>query len=119
MLLVRAGVTVRAGGNVLDAVVASRSPLYWSWWRRNRGLVDCSHGWSGNSQWRTDFGRTTSSATNCHYNVDRHPSESRHRPWHTLRPEQSLSLLRFRCSTTVDLGPDQWPFYDHYVEPWG
>jgi len=23
------------------------------------------------------------------------------------------------CSTTVDLGPDQWPFYDHYVEPWG
>jgi hypothetical protein len=65
MLLVRAGVTVRVGGNVLDAVVASRSPLYWSWWRRNRGLVDCSHGWGGNSQWRTDFGRTTSSATNC------------------------------------------------------
>jgi hypothetical protein len=37
----------------------------------------------------------------------------------TLPPEQSLSLLRFRCSTTVDLGPDQWPFYDHYAEPRG
>ncbi len=34
MLLLRAGVSVRAGASVLDPAVAGRSPLYWSWWRR-------------------------------------------------------------------------------------
>jgi hypothetical protein len=109
-------------GRPFETVPCTRAILllgYWSWWRRNRGVVDCSHGWGGNSQWRTDFRRDYVVGDKLHYNVDRHPSESRHRPWHTLPPEQPLSLLRFRCSTTVDLGPDQWPFYDHYVEPWG
>jgi hypothetical protein len=112
-------VTVRAGGNVFDPTVASRSALYWSWWRRNRRVVDPSHGWDGNSQWGTDFRRDDIVGDELHDNVDRHPAESRHKAWHTLTPEQSLSLLRFRWSTTVDLGPDQWPFDDHHVEPRG
>ena len=119
MLLMRSGVTVRAGGNVLDPTVASRSALYWSWWRRNRRAVDLSHGWGANSQWATDFRRDYVVGEELHYNVDRHSVESKHQPGDTLTPEQSLSLLRFRCSTTVELGPDQWPFYDHHVEPRG
>jgi len=117
LLLVRSGVTVRAGRNVLDPAVASRSPLYWSWWRRNRRPVDLSHGWGSNSQWGTDFRRDYVVGDELHYNVDRHPAESRHVPSPMTTAEQSLALLRFRCSTTLDLGPDQWPFYHHHVEP--
>jgi hypothetical protein len=116
MLLVRAGVTVRAGSDVLEPAIASRSALYWSWWRRNRRVVDCSHGWGSNSQWGTDFRRDYVDGDELHYNVDRHPAEAKHRRRRALTPEQSLSLVRFRCSTTVDLGPDQWPFYEHHVE---
>jgi hypothetical protein len=119
MLLVRAGVTVRAGTEFLEPVIAGRSALYWSWWRRNRRVVDCSHGWGSNSQWGTDFRRDYVVGDELHYNVDRHPAEADHRRERTLTPEQSRSLVRFRCSTTVDLGPEQWPFYEHPVEPRG
>ena len=63
LLLARAGVTVRAGARRMDPVVAARSCMYWAWWRRNRVVRDLSHGWGHNSQWRTDFRRTTSSVT--------------------------------------------------------
>ena len=76
-------------------------------------------GEGANSQSATDFRRDYVVGEELHYNVDRRPAESGHEPWDTLTPEQSLSLLRFRCSTTVDLGPAQWPFYTHHVEPRG
>jgi hypothetical protein len=41
MLLVRAGVVVRAGIHVIDPVVAARSRMYWAWWRpAKRGPAD-------------------------------------------------------------------------------
>jgi hypothetical protein len=112
MLLVRAGVTVRAGANVLDPDVASDSPLYWSWWRRYRRSADLSHGWGQNSQWGTDFRRDYVVDDELHYNVD----HRLHRQRLDLPPDEALSLLQFRCSTTVDHGFDQWPWGDHYVE---
>lgn len=55
MVLVRGGVTVRAGSAVLDPVVAAGSCMYWTWMRHYRPVQDLSHGWGRNSQWRTDF----------------------------------------------------------------
>jgi hypothetical protein len=115
MLLTRAGVSVWAGANVLDPDVASRSPLYWSWWRRSRRPVDLSHGWGHNSQWGTDFRRDYVVGDELHYNVDK-SDKQRRAAVEPLPPEQALALLRFRCSTTVDHGADQWPFSDHWVE---
>jgi hypothetical protein len=58
MLLVRAGFVVHAGANVMDPVAASRSRMYWAWWRRNRQPTDLSHGWGP-----TRSGERTSAAT--------------------------------------------------------
>ena len=57
MLICRAGVRVRAGRNWLDAGVAASSPLYFAHRRGYRETHDLSHGWGGNSQWRTAFRR--------------------------------------------------------------
>jgi hypothetical protein len=49
-----------------------------------------------------------------HYNVDAR-RKPRFEP--DISKEQALALLRHRCSTTVDLGDDQWPWDHHHVEP--
>jgi hypothetical protein len=59
LMLVRAGVTVRAGAHHLDARMATTSPLLWVWRRRHRPAMDLSHGRGHNSQWRTAFAATT------------------------------------------------------------
>lgn len=113
MLLLRAGVTVRAGAQHLVPEVASRSCLYWAWWRRNRVARDLSHGWGHNSQWRTQFRRDYIVDDDLHYNVDGEggwPDEE------NLTTAQRGTLLRFRCSTTVDLGSDAWIWDDRLVE---
>ncbi len=115
MLLVRAGVSVRAGAHVLDPAVATRSALYWAWWRRHRIAVDLSHGWGGNSQWGTEFRRDYVVGDELHYNVD-HSGPPKHSFTEKLPPADQLSLLRFRCSTIIDFGRDQWPFDENYVE---
>ncbi len=112
LLLVRAGVVVRAGANVMDPVVASRSRLYWAWWRRNRQPTDLSHGWGSNSQWGTDFRRDYVADGELHYNVD----------WYKQQRDGDLTdsvaeeLVRFRCSVLVDHG-DQWPYGRTVSEP--
>jgi hypothetical protein len=114
LLMLRGGVTVRAGGRVLDPAVAARSPLYWTWLRRYRPTVDLSHGWGSNSQWRTSFRRDYLVAGACHYNVDgRGP---RGGPEEELSQEELADLVRYRAGTTVDRGPDAWPFDTRVVD---
>jgi hypothetical protein len=107
LLLARAGVTVRAGTRRLDPQVAARSPMYWAWWRRNRVAVDESRGWGPNSQWRTDFRRDYYIDGEAYYNVDAAFRAPRHVPAELSVTEQR-DLLRYRCGTLVDYGPDLW-----------
>jgi hypothetical protein len=114
MLLVRAGVRVRAGRDVLDPDVAATSCLYWAWWRRNHRVFDLSHGWGANSQWGTDFRRDYWVDGELHYNVD--GGHKGHRVERDLDPRLALDLLRYRHSLRQDLGCDEWPFYHRHVE---
>jgi hypothetical protein len=107
LLLARAGVTVRAGSRRLDPRVAARSPRYWAWWRRNRMAVDESRGWGPNSQWRTDFRRDYYVDGQAYYNVDAAFRAPRHVPAELSVTEQR-DLLRYRCGTVADPGPDLW-----------
>jgi hypothetical protein len=107
LLLARAGVTVRAGSRWLDPHVASRSPLYWAWWRRGRLAVDESRGWGPNSQWRTDFRRDYYIDGEAYYNVDAAFRAPRHVPAE-LNVVEQRDLLRYRCGTLTDPGPDLW-----------
>jgi hypothetical protein len=105
MMLVRAGVVVRAGTNVMDPPVASRSRMFWAWWRRNRAPTDLSHGWGANSQWRTDFRRDYIADGELHYNVDGY----RHSRDGDLPEAAAQELVRFRCSLLHDVA-DAWPY---------
>jgi hypothetical protein len=115
MLLVRSGVTVRAGANVMDPSVAARSCLYFSWWRRNRVVRDLSHGWGSNSQWGTDFRRDYIVDGQLHYNVDRNGRKALAADDTPL--EQRRELMRYRHSVRTDLGDDCWPYDETFVEP--
>jgi hypothetical protein len=115
LLLVRSGVTVRAGTDVLDPMVAARSCLYWAWWRRYRKTYDLSCGWGHNSQWATDFRRDYYADGQLHYNVDAGPDDTPDE--HELDRASRLELLRHRCSVHVDLGCDAWPFDETFTEP--
>ena len=120
LLLARSGVTVRAGVNVLDPVVAARSCLYWAWWRRHRVVRDLSHGWGSNSQWGTDLRRDYVVGEELHYNVDHiGPTASRNPADEDaeLSGDDRHDLVRFRHSTRRDLGDDRWPYDDGLVEP--
>jgi hypothetical protein len=117
MLLVRSGVTVRAGRNRIDPQVAARSCLYWAWYRRNRVVRDLSHGWGHNSQWRTDFRRDYVTSAELHYNVDapttgRNPADEDK----DLTRAERIELLRFRHGLLRDLGDDHWPYNDRFIE---
>lgn len=114
LLLVRSGVVVRAGANVMDPQIASRSPMFWAWWRRNRVPADRSHGWGANSQWGTDFRRDYVADGELHYNVDGY----RDRPDGDLPEAAALELVRFRCSILHDFG-DAWPYGHSFSEPHG
>lgn len=113
LLIAREGVAIRAGARHVNADVATRSALYWAWWRRNRRAVDLSHGWGHNSQWGTDFRRDYIADGHLYYNVDADPSR---RSDSDLGEADRLDLLRYRCSIRTDLGTDQWPFDDMFVE---
>ncbi len=57
LLICRAGARVRAGRNWMRSDVAGVAPLYFASRRNYRAAHDLSHGWGGNSQWRTAFRR--------------------------------------------------------------
>ncbi|MFF0825106.1 hypothetical protein ACFYUR_32445 [Micromonospora haikouensis] len=116
LLLMRGGVSVRAGARHLDPALASTSTLYWAWRRRYRQVVDLSHGWGGNSQWRTAFRRDYRLADRLVYNADAAMDPT---PPHPGGPDPctDVDLLRYRCSTLADHGDDQWVWDSHHVEP--
>ncbi|WP_329586855.1 hypothetical protein OG500_36780 [Kitasatospora sp. NBC_01250] len=109
LLFSRAGVRVRAGAEHARRGVADRSPLYWTFRRRNRPTIDSSRGWGSNSQWRTDFRLDYRTPTADRLNVagDRPIDGSTDlAPDHpaNLSPEERLltpgerrELLRHRC----------------------
>jgi hypothetical protein len=121
LLLVRGRVEVTAGADWLDPVVATTSTLYWAWWRRNRVVTDFSHGWGHNSQWRTEFRRDYWTNRSLRYNVD---AVGYRRPTvgplaldpDDPTPAETIELLRYRHSTTRDLGGDAWPWHQPYTE---
>ena len=57
LLICRAGVRASAGRAWMEAEASSSSPLYFASRRNYREARDLSHGWGGNSQWRTRFRR--------------------------------------------------------------
>ena len=117
MLLARAGVTVRTGSRWMDPVVATRSCLYWARWRRNRLVRDLSHGWGANSQWRTEFRRDYVVGDELHYNVDYAGAHGRKsRAAEDLPASSRHELLRVRHSLLTDLGKEEWPYYESFVE---
>lgn len=69
LLFSRAGVRVRAGRNHAQRGVADRFPLYWTFRRNYRPVIDESHGWGGQSQWATDFRLDYRTSTSLHLNV--------------------------------------------------
>ncbi|MDI1462919.1 hypothetical protein QEZ54_18235 [Catellatospora sp. KI3] len=119
LVLVRAGVVVRAGARRLDPAVAARSCLYSAWWRRNRVCRDLSHGWGGNSQWRTDFRRDYLVGDELHYNVDWAGRPDPNNPADDdtdVTADERRDLLRHRHSLLRDLGTERWPYHDALVE---
>jgi len=100
--------------------VAARSCLYWAWWRRNRKVVDLSHGWGHNSQWATDFRRDYLTDEDLHYNIDGIEGAAAvdlHDPADDLPEADRLDLLRYRHGLRTDLGHDQWPYQQTLIEP--
>jgi hypothetical protein len=116
LLLIRGGVTVRAGARHLGPAAATGSTPYWAWIRRYRPVADLSHGWGHNSQWRTEFRRDYRLPDRLLYNVDaaldptpEHPGGMPH--------NRDVDLLRYRCRTLVADDDEQWPWENHYTEP--
>jgi hypothetical protein len=116
LMLARAGMTVHAGAEHLDPAVAAGSTLYWAWRRQYRPVADLSHGWGGNSQWRTTFRRDYWTSDRLVYNVDaaldptpEHPGGMPH--------NRDRELLRHRCSTLTDQSDEQWVWHHHHTEP--
>jgi len=114
LLLARAGVAIRAGANHVHPEVATRSCLYWAWYRRNRESTDLSRGWGSNSQWGTNFRRDYIAQGELHYHVDARRLPG---PPPELSEADRLSLLRHRCSLKTDLGNDEWPYSETFTEP--
>jgi hypothetical protein len=121
LMLVRAGVTIRAGVEQLNPAVAAGSTLYWAWRRRHRPAADVSHGWGSNSQWRTEFRRDYWLGDRLAYNVDAALDPTPEHPG-GMPYNRDLDLLRHRCSTMTDHGDEQWVWHHHHTEPapnWG
>lgn len=116
LLLIRAGVTVRAGARHLNPHIATGSVLYWASRRRHRPASDLSHGWGHNSQWRTSFRRDYHLNDQVAYNVD---AALDPKPLHPGGMPHNLDhdLLRNRCRTLIDDTEEQWPWENHAIEP--
>lgn len=121
MLFSRAGVSVSGGRDVFNARIAETSSLFWAVRRKSRPHQDLSHGWGGNSQWRTDFRRDYRVDNKCFYNVDAQHDLSVARPTgpypdsadYPLSRDERVELLTHRCFVrTARPSDDLWPYDD-------
>jgi len=121
MLILRAGVEVRASANTLMPGIADRSTLYWAYRRKGRPYQDLSHGWGHNSQWRTSFRRDYAIGESTYFNVDGKcdlaangldcPDEEDSNDGLTLA--ERIELLTNRCFVTcAKPHGDLWPYDD-------
>lgn len=111
LLVTRAGVRVAAGRRHLRREVAERSTLYWAYARNHRPAADLSHGWGGNSQWRTDFRRDYRLEGALHYNVDAAAPSPGSGGDEGLDAAERAELLRHRCFVTCTRrSDDRWPY---------
>jgi hypothetical protein len=118
LLFSRAGVRVSAGRRLLRKDLAESSTLYWAHRRRNRPAADLSHGWGGNSQWRTSFRRDYAIDGELHFNVDADPDRRDMMP--ELTSGQRVELLTHRCIVTTEpplSENDLWPYDDTLRSP--
>ena len=120
MLIARAGVSIIGGANWFDATIASTSMLYWALRRKTRPYEDQSHGWGGNSQWRTAFRRDYRVGSKLYYNVegkyDLADSEPPAREGNPLTRQERIELLTNRCFiVTAKHSAEVWPYDDRIV----
>jgi hypothetical protein len=119
LIVCRSGVSIRAGTTVANARVATSSTLYWAYRRKNRPYQDLSHGWGGNSQWRTSFRRDYKSGSHLFYNVDGEYDLSipdLRGPNDILTHAERIELLTNRCFILTEKPhDDHWPYDDRLV----
>lgn len=112
LVMSRAGVRVVSAEFVKE--VAERSTLYWALTRRTRPASDLSHGWGGNSQWRTEHRRDYLIDGTCYYNVDIRDEPSQN---DGLDPSERMELVRHRCFVrSPKPHEDLWPYDIHHAE---
>ncbi|XLZ70231.1 hypothetical protein ABT364_27455 [Massilia sp. SR12] len=118
MLVSRAGVRVSAGAQVLTPGVADASTLYWTYLRTLRPHQDLSHGWGGNSQWRTRFRRDFAIDGKYYFNVDgkRDLATQSDEDESGLSLGERIELLTNRCFVRCEKPHDDlWPYDDCHV----
>lgn len=118
MMFCRAGCIVSSGTAHVVKEVAERSTLYWTFRRRDRPCQDPSHGWGGNSQWRTRLRRDYQSPSGFHYNVDGDESLNAVAGGTRGVPvEAMIELVRHRCMIRTALDDhDLYPYPYSYTE---
>lgn len=70
LLIKRSGVVIRNDSNNFDLNLINSAAIYWAFRRSNRACFDLSHGWGGNSQWRTEFRIDLETEKNYLYNIN-------------------------------------------------
>lgn len=120
MLFSRAGVKVNGGNDFLNTVSATASTLYWTFRRKYRPYQDLSHGWGGNSQWRTHFRRDYHIGENYHFNVDGKydlsETKSSAMGDEELSIAERIELLTNRCFIlSAKPHNDRWPYDDKVI----
>ncbi len=120
MLFSRAGVNVTGGSDFLNSVTATASTLYWTFRRKYRPHQDLSHGWGGNSQWRTRFRRDYHIGKNYYFNVDGKydlaKGQSSAMTDDDLNVSERIELVTNRCFIRSGKSHDDcWPYDDQIM----
>jgi hypothetical protein len=120
MMFCRGGCIVSAGAEHVRREIAERSRLYLAFRRRDRPCADPSHGWGGNSRWRTRFRRDYQAAMRFEYNVDGGTSlNGVVRTVDGIPVAAMIELVRNRClvRTAMD-DSDLYPYPYSCMEPY-
>ena len=122
MLFSRAGVRVNGGSDWLNCAIATTSTLYWAFRRKYRPHQDLSHGWGGNSQWRTRFRRDYHIGENYYFNVDGKndlsADQSAKNASNELSVAERIELVTNRCFILSEKPhDDRWPYDDKMTIP--